>query len=284
MGKGKPLSEFRHWSACTDQIKSVLSATPLGIISDFDGTLSNFVKDPTQATITRSNGHALDMLIPKVSVLALVSGRGADDLRQRYPRSNLLYYGNHGLEYWSNNRLRVLDAALPWRVPLQQLIDALGTPSIPGVLVESKGVTATIHYRAAKDPVQARMDLKAQLQPLCDQFGFRLREGNMAWEIIPPLSINKGTAIRAIILYHKLNGVIFFGDDATDLSAMDALHNFVAHRSTTHLFRALSVGILHPRGTPADLITHCDVTANGPADVAELLMWIAEQLDKEKNS
>ncbi len=106
----------------------------------------------------------------------------------------------------------------------------------------------------------------------------------MVWEIIPPLSINKGTAIQAIIQYHQLNGVLFIGDDTTDLSAMDALRNLVVHRTATNPLRALSVGIIHPQGTPADMLAHCDMTANGPEDVAELLMWIADQLNKEKIS
>jgi trehalose 6-phosphate phosphatase len=284
VGKGKTLKADRHWSVHTDQIRLVLSAAPLGIISDFDGTLSCFVKDPSEARITRSNKQALDLLVPRVNVLALVSGRSAEDLYQRYPCNRVLYYGNHGLEYWANGRLRVLDAAQPWREPLQQLVNTLGPLPIPGTFVESKGVTATVHYRGAREPARVRDVLRAQLQPLCDQFGFKLREGNRTWEMIPPISINKGTAIRAIILYHKLKGVIFLGDDTTDLSAMDAIRSLVKHRSNNSPLQALSVGVIHPRGTPADLIEHCDVTANEPADVATLLMWIAEQLNKEKIS
>ncbi|MCC7448505.1 MAG: trehalose-phosphatase [Anaerolineae bacterium] len=269
-----------HWSLHQEMLQEEIAGKRLGIISDFDGTLSHFVDQAADAVATPHNIRAIDALLPKVALFALISGRSSADLRTRLTHPDIIYYGNHGMDFWRNGRVHTARKALIWQQPLQSLLAALNIPADSGVYVENKGITASIHYRAASKAELIGAALEEQLRPLCDQYGFALTPGNMVWEIKPPITINKGAALRAIVIYHDLDSVVYLGDDATDLSAMDELNRLSsAYKPTASndLFRAVSVGVHHPNAPP-DLTDHCDVLADGPDDVAQLLYWIADHL------
>ena len=274
----KRMTDNSHWTQHPDKLLSLISAPGLGIISDFDGTLSPFVAQPQDAAITPANAHLLDTLAETGALIALVSGRSAQDLQQRFPRPWAVYYGNHGMELWHDGTVQVAPQVQPWIEPLQALIAAFGSIAIPGVFVENKGATASVHYRMAQDIDAARQRIYERLLPLCERYGFQLSEGQMIWEIKPPVELTKGTAAEAIVTDFHLDNVLFLGDDWTDVSAMQRLRDLadasLADASRGRL-RALSIGVVHPTSPPA-IYEHCDLTANGVGDVENLLAWISQ--------
>jgi trehalose 6-phosphate phosphatase len=268
------MGDLLHWTKHLDNLRSVISVPRSGIISDFDGTLSEFADTAAEAMIIDENARALERLANRVTLVALVSGRGTADLRSRFERPWLQYYGSHGLDRWHDNAVQILPAAQAWRAPLEQLLAEFTPPPDTGVYIENKGLTASVHYRLTADPPMMRARLLEQLQPLCARYGFVLSEGRYIWEIKPPLNLSKGTAVQALVEDHQLDGVVFLGDDVTDLSAMAYLRSLrVEERVTT-----LSVGVIHHDSEPAGIRELCDITAFGPFDVAKLLLWIAGQL------
>ena len=268
------MNDQLHWTHQLDILQAVIAVPRLGIISDFDGTLSEFADAATEATIVDEGAHSLDLLAKKVALVALVSGRGVADLRRRFERPWLRYYGNHGLDRWYNDQVQIVPAVQEWMTPLQKMLTEFTPPDVPGVFVENKGATATVHYRRAPDPETMRTRLLEVLQPLCTQHGFVLSEGRYIWEIKPPVSLSKATAVEALIEDNQLDGVIFLGDDVTDLSAMAYLQTL----RTEEKVKAASVGVIYHDSEPAGMRQVCDMTANGPHDVARLLLWVAEQL------
>ncbi|MBI5669456.1 MAG: trehalose-phosphatase [Chloroflexi bacterium] len=264
----------KHWSHHLQRLSDVLERPRFGIISDFDGTLSPFVSQPEQAAITPENAAALDALAEHVTVIALVSGRGVADLRQRFVRPWLEYYGNHGMEFWRDGQPQLAAEAVAWVQPLQALLRELDHANTGGVVIENKGATAAVHYRNAPDTARAREALYQRLKPLAEQYGLRLSEGQLVWEIKPPVTLHKGTAAQAIIQAYRLESVLYLGDDVTDFNAMRLLRQ-LASDPRRHL-RALSVGVVHPTSFP-ELYEVCDLTADGPDDVAHLLNWIRQQ-------
>jgi trehalose 6-phosphate phosphatase len=230
---------------------------------------------------TPASAAALVALIRRGATVALVSGRTAADLRTRFAHPAVLYYGNHGLEYWQEDAVQIVPEARPWVAPLRDLLAELTVPADSGIVVENKGVTASVHYRAAADPPAAGAMLAAQLQPLCARFGLRLSAGNRIWELKPPVALDKGTATRAIVRARQLDGVLFCGDDTTDLTAMAALRQL---RADGELPLALVVGVVHRQDTPPGLLEQSDCTANGPDDVAGLLAWLAARLPTGQTS
>jgi hypothetical protein len=57
------MPEPPHWSTGKDALQRLLASRRLGLISDFDGTLSHFVELPAAAAITPENARALDALV-----------------------------------------------------------------------------------------------------------------------------------------------------------------------------------------------------------------------------
>lgn len=263
----------RHWSRQTDALLHLLRQPRFGIISDFDGTLSAFTDLPGQAVIVPEIADLVDRLADKVEVFAFVSGRGVSDLRDKFARPWAVYYGNHGIEYWSDGGPQNAPQVHDWVEPLQQMLATLDDLDMPGMLVENKGATAAVHYRMTDNPDTAREQLRDRLQPLCEQHGFVLSSGNFIFEISPPVHLHKGTAAQAIVEDHRLTSALFLGDDVTDINAMRRLRELAAEPGAG--FDALSVGVLHAASPPA-IHQACDLTADGVEDVARLLRWIEQ--------
>jgi trehalose 6-phosphate phosphatase len=267
------MNNTHPWQQHTEALLNLIAKPRFGIISDFDGTLSHFVTRPDAGAMTPANVQTLDTLAETVTVIALVSGRGAEDLYGRFPRPWGVYYGNHGMESWRDGGLRVAPEAASWLEPLQALLAAFGQPDIPGVFVENKGVSASIHYRMAGDTAGTRQILYERLHPLIEQYGFRLSEGQFIWEVKPPVSLSKGTAAQAIVDEYQLQSALFLGDDITDIHAMQQLRRLAGDPASN--LSALSVGVIHPT-TPAAVYESCDLTADGVDDTEVLLAWIVQ--------
>jgi trehalose 6-phosphate phosphatase len=267
------MNNTHHWQQHTEALLNLIAKPRFGIISDFDGTLSHFVTRPDGGAMTPAIVQTLDALAEKVTVIALVSGRGAEDLYGRFPRTWGVYYGNHGMESWRDAGLHIAPEAASWLDPLQALLASFGQPDIPGVFVENKGVSASVHYRMAGDAAGTRQILYDRLHPLIEQYGFGLSEGQFIWEIKPPITLNKGTAAQAIVDEYQLHSALFLGDDITDVHAMLHLRTMAGDPANNLL--ALSVGVIHPT-TPAAVYESCDLTANGVNDTEVLLAWISQ--------
>ncbi len=272
------MADAAHWSECETALRELVARPRFGILSDFDGTLSHFAEFPDEATMAPENGAALDRLAASGATVALISGRSTDDLRRRFPRPGFRYAGNHGLDYWDGAAVATVEAAQPWATALGALLTDLGSFDDPAILIENKGVTATLHYRAAADPLAASEEIAARLTPLSAAYGLQLTRGNQVWELKPPLALNKGTALAAIVAEAALDGVLFLGDDTSDLLAMAELRRLRAPDDDGPMpIAGLSVGVVHGLGSPKELRDFCDMVANGPDDVARLLGWLADE-------
>jgi trehalose 6-phosphate phosphatase len=261
----------RNWKEHRERLLELIAEPAFGIISDFDGTLATFADTPGGAAIVPEIAALIDTLAEKVAAFALVSGRGVVDLRQRFDRPWAVYYGNHGIEFWSEGGARNALLAQPWVEPMRSLLSHIGPLGIPGAFVEDKGITAAVHYRLTADPAKAREMLLHRLQPLCDQYGFDLTEGHSIFEIKPPIQVNKGTAAENIVKDHNLKSVLFLGDDITDTYAMQRLRALAADPERE--LQALSVGVVHA-ASPPSLLESCDITADGVPDVEALFEWL----------
>jgi len=271
--------ERPHWRTQEAQLCALLGASRFGVISDFDGTLSPFTETPDAARIAPANAAALDRLLALGVPVALLSGRSAGDLRARFTRPALTYVGNHGLDYWNGTATELAAAARPWRVALEAVLTALPLFADPAIIIENKGVTATLHYRATVDRAAASATIEAAVRPLCARYGLVLNAGNQIWEIKPPLALNKGTALATIVVEQGLDGVLFLGDDTTDLLAMAELRRLRAPRGAGAApLRGLAVGVLHGDDTPIELAELCDIVASDTTDVARLFDWLADTI------
>jgi trehalose 6-phosphate phosphatase len=211
------------------EIASALRAAPeILLFLDFDGTLAPIVEDPSLASMPAATHQALARLAsdPRFS-LAIISGRALSDLRLRVDLENLIYSGNHGLEISGNGVEFIEPTAAQHLKALGELSRHLRSRlhDIPGVEVENKILSASVHFRRA--PAGRLPEIRQVVQDavIFDGNPFRVTEGRKVLEIRPRVDWDKGMAVRWIqqSSAHPHALPIYIGDDSTDEDAFLAL-------------------------------------------------------------
>lgn len=248
---------------------AALSEAPAGLLTDFDGTLSPIVADPALAELVEGAGGALALLTQRLAVVAIVTGREPMEARHLIGVPGILIAGNHGLEWLETGA----DApvAAPGTEALRRALYRVvaRVPPMPGVVVEHKGVSASVHYRNAPDPHAAR---SAILDAIGDVDGLRVGHGRMVVELRPIGLGDKGTAARAIVERFGLRGALVMGDDVTDIDMFDA----VAGLRAAGTLRAAIIGVGGPdHEVPPELAASADVVLADPVDAGVLLAMLA---------
>ncbi len=210
--------------------RKVTQSKEILLLLDYDGTLTPIAERPEDAALLppRTKDHlALLLQMPRYSI-GIVSGRAVDDVAARVGIEDVIYTGNHGLEILYQGGRWVHPEAARLRPKLteirKRLDEELG--HIPGLLLEDKGVTVSIHYRfAAGDPgEEVRQRVARVLEPFA--VNFHLTEGKKVLEIRPAVSFHKGTAIHTVAQMFSVKEsdlVVYIGDDETDEDAFAAL-------------------------------------------------------------
>jgi trehalose 6-phosphate phosphatase len=175
---------------------------------------------------------------------------------------------------WGPTGPEVVLEAQPW-VPLlrQVLADLARRIDRSDILIENKGVTASVHYRMADDPRQARGELLEILAHPGLMRGFLLEEGRMVLNLRPPITVTKGTAVTELARQHRLQRLVYLGDDATDAHAFSALN---AMREESQVL-TLSICVVEPE-TLQDIAQLADAHIGSVPAVAELLCAVAGRL------
>jgi trehalose 6-phosphate phosphatase len=252
--------------------RDALADAPAGLLTDFDGTISPIVTDPALARLVTGADGALASLAERLAVVAIITGRTPLDARRMAGVPGLLIAGNHGMEWLEPTEARPKPA--PGAAEISgRLNEVLGRiPELPGVVPEHKGISASVHYRTAPDPVAARSAIVTALGDLEDR-GFRINHGRMIVEVRPVGLGDKGSAARAIVERFGLRGVVVLGDDATDLDMFRAVDEL----RTAGQLRGAIIGVGGAAGEVLPkLVEACDVVLTDPAEVAALLTALSQ--------
>jgi trehalose-phosphatase len=194
----------------------------LMVASDYDGTLAPIVTDPSRAFPLPDAIAALGDLatLPHTSV-AVISGRARGDLATlaRLPAAVHLV-GSHGSEFDTG----FADQLTPERVELRErLLTELRaiTAGRPGVRLETKPASVTVHTRTAAPDVGAEVAATVLAGP-ARWPGVHETLGKEVVELAV-ISTNKGTALDAMRDRLAADAVVFLGDDVTDEHAFAQL-------------------------------------------------------------
>jgi trehalose 6-phosphate phosphatase len=248
-----------------------------GLVTDVDGTISPIVGRPEDARVLPRARAALEGLKDILTLVAVVSGRRATDARTLVALDGLVYVGNHGFERLDpSGELQVAPEALPWIGRVAALVEDLRrqlAAAHTGVVIENKGATASLHYRLAPDRERARQELLDILAPSALARGLLIEEGRRVLNVLPPLPVNKGSAVAALVDQYQLQRVVYFGDDVTDTHAFTALSLL---RNAGQV-RSLSIGVVGPE-TPPSVGRLADATVPSAEAVANLLCEVLERL------
>lgn len=224
------------------------------MLLDFDGSLAPIVARPELAMPAPGAREALAALIGRYAVVAVVTGRRAEDVAALLSVPGLRYEGLYGLE---GAAPELVFALLP------QVERAAAT--VPEAWVEDKGVSVAVHYRSAPDPLRGRVALLAALEPVATDAGMVVIEGKMVVELVPADRPMKGGVVERIAGEADLEAILYAGDDVADLDAFDAMDRLAASGLGT-----VKVAV---RGdeTPVALMQAADVVVEGPPGLVELI-------------
>ena len=253
-----------------DAISNVVRARRLGLVVDFDGTISEIASTPDEARITVEAATTLGSLAGKLALVSVMSGRSAGDLRDKVNIEGLVYVGNHGAEYLRDGRLEVAPNAADSNESVARVFNRLRTiVGIPGLVWQQKGFSASVHYRLAPNADEARHSLSDALVALPEAAEIEVFWGKMVLELRAPHGLNKGYATRKLAKDYALQSVLFLGDDTTDVDALMAVRELASGDS----FDGVGIAALH-EDSPASLLEAADYSLEGVSQVGRFLTWL----------
>jgi len=271
---GRRMSTLPDALASFGQLAGVVGARRPAIFFDFDGTLSDIVDQPGAAALVPGAATALQSLAALYPV-AILSGRGLDDIRDRVAIPGLWYAGSHGFEILSPDGTHHRNETAAQAIPLlEQAAAELAAQlaAIPGAEVEHKAYAVAVHYRNAAP--EAAAAVTAAVHNVGNRSGLKVTAGRKVVELRPNIEWDKGKTLEWILesILDQLAGEepllpVFIGDDLTDEDGFDAVlhdgvgivvrHNEDGDRATGARFCLDSPD--HVRKFIERLVTQCDI-------------------------
>jgi trehalose 6-phosphate phosphatase len=216
------------------------------IMLDVDGTLAPIVARPELARVPDETRAELRRLVARYALVACISGRTGADARKIVGVEGPVYVGVHGLE--------LAPEAERWRGPLREFAESVDWP------VEDKGLAVVFHYRGATDE-EAALEMLRGVANRATALGLQAQFGRKVLEVRPPVTADKGTAVRVLLEQRQLRRALYAGDDTTDLDAFRGLDG---------LDVSVRIAVASAEGPP-ELREAADIVVESPAELAELL-------------
>jgi trehalose 6-phosphate phosphatase len=177
---------------------------------DYDGTLAPIVRTPAHARM-RGETRRLLTLVARRYPCVVISGRRLADVTARLNGVPVWYvFGNHGHEPTS------VDQPPPPQIAewVRRLNEHL--PSRPGLVIEEKQYSVTIHYRNVHDKKHAMQAIDLAVGGLTDA---RKLQSPQAITLLPQGGSDKGLALQHARQLFACSAAIYVGDDETDEDA-----------------------------------------------------------------
>jgi len=195
---------------------------------DFDGTVSKIVSRPGSAKFFPPAKQLIKSFQNREDVMvSIVTGRSLKDVRKKVGLKNVVYAANHGMEIYYNGRY-LLKKGEKYKRPLNSLGKEIkrSLRKIPGTVVENKGYSIAVHFRAVKKSRhrEVRDVVKELARPYLKKYRLQMTTGKMVYEIRPQNFWNKGKAVKWI--WKRLAPDFlpcYCGDDITDEDAFKSL-------------------------------------------------------------
>ena len=160
------------------------------MFSDFDGTPAPIVEAPAAARPLPGVVEALGDLARRYGRVGVISGRPAAFLQTHLGGQGLFLSGLYGLELVEEDGdVRVVDEAEGWRTVVEEVACAAEAGLPPGVSVERKGLSVTVHHRL--DPSQEPAS-KAWADEQARATGLVVHPARMSFELRPPVLDQEG--------------------------------------------------------------------------------------------
>jgi trehalose-phosphatase len=254
-----------------------LGGSRLYLLLDIDGTLSYIAPSPELASVPVETRAVLaDLALNPEVRLVLVTGRAASDGRRLAGVDGAWVLGNHGLERIDpDGAHHVLTMAAEFQPHVQHAAAGLETRlgGIPGVKVENKKWSLSVHYRLVDERSDGIPRVERAAREIAHEQGLRLTSGKKVFELRPPIEVNKGTAVLELLSMlgapappndRGAASVLYAGDDRTDEDAFRVLRE--------HRPNAVTIRVGDPRVDGE--LTAAEFSLPNPEGTRELLTWL----------
>jgi trehalose 6-phosphate synthase/phosphatase len=238
----KFLSDLKSIKNSNDQLKTnILSfdtknsiletykkATRRLILLDYDGTLSDYVNLPEEATPSR---HVLqlikDLSAEERNHVCILSGRKPEDLEKWFGGYDITLVAEHGCIYKlpkSKEWLQMGNLDISWKESAKEILQKQ-VLLYPGSFVEEKIYSIVWHYRNTNEKIDEKVfiELNKKLSAINQNNNFRILHGNKVLEV-KCSNINKGIASSKLLLTNRYDFVLAIGDDLTDEEMFNVLN------------------------------------------------------------
>jgi trehalose 6-phosphate synthase/phosphatase len=220
-GEREVVADTRELSS--EVIDRICAAKRLGLFLDYDGTLAELKKKPSDALPDEEIEELFIKLENAKPVnVFITSGRTKEDMDQWFSRYDFNLIAEHGYYYKHHNAAEWIEfdpqAELSWK---SQIIDVfqLYTGMTPGSFIEEKTSSVVWHYRNS-DPEFGSWkahQLVAELYEMLSNLPVEIHHGKKIVEV-SSIQINKGSVLEHFMLLNKYDAVLCAGDDETDES------------------------------------------------------------------
>lgn len=240
------------------------------VLLDIDGTLAPIVRHAADAHVPEATRGLLIEIARRYRVVGCVSGRRATTARQIVAIGTIAYVGNHGGELLRPGATSPeVDPELEtWTARVREFAGRVYTSELQRIRVrsEDKDAIAAFHWRGAPDEAAAEQAVR-EIARRAEQDGLAVHWGRKVLEVRPPVVLDKGLGIAALLRGDEVAAAMYVGDDTTDIDAFRGLRSLVEEGA---LSSALCVAVSSDEAPPG-LATEADLTVDGPAGVRELL-------------
>lgn len=193
---------------------------------DLDGTLAPLARRPSDVVL----GSEVIDLIGRLReafehALAVISGRDISDLDRLLAPLRLPLAGQHGAERRdARGRLHHADPGAAEALAEARTVLARFAADNPGIELQDKGLSLSLHFRRAPQHAQRARGLLKQLEPSLGQ-RFLIEEGKQVLEV-RSRGCNKGSAITDFLGEAPFSArlPVFAGDDLTDEDGFRAVN------------------------------------------------------------
>lgn len=187
---------------------------PLAIFLDLDGVLAPLAPTPEAVVPEPRRTAVLKRLVKALDGrVAVVSGRTLGEIDRITEGASPAAAGVHGLSRRRASGER-LDLKASPGVLLAEAELAAFADARPGVILERKGLSAGLHYRASP---QYEAEALAVARDVAERHSLKVQPGIMVVELKTP-GADKGTALTAFMQEAPFRGAmpVMLGDDLTD--------------------------------------------------------------------
>jgi trehalose 6-phosphate phosphatase len=247
------------------------------VLLDIDGTLAPIVRHAADAHVPEATRTLLIEISKRYRLVGCVSGRRAATARQIVAIGSIAYIGNHGGELLRPGATRPeLDPDLTaWSERVREFAARVYTAEVQRARVrsEDKEAIAAFHWRGAPDE-QLAAAMVRNIAERAEEEGFAVHWGRMVLEIRPPVALDKGLGVSALLRSaaspengSPIKNALYVGDDSTDIDAFRALRELL---DAGILLLAVRVAV-GSEETPPALAEQADLIIDGQSGVRGLL-------------